>query len=262
MFSGNRALGVLHVICATGAMLQRVMVEERPSTEFELCAMLLLRIPNGSVCGEVVYKSVYVEVSPGFGVALGNVAGVEVAVERDLYEMASVSVNDMVSVYEARGMVPVVEKLVDEELPEQVEVGREIVIPWELTASEVDVLSETQLRKSLRRYGVGVTQRESRESLLRKFVGLMDEVQRRELGVLLAARDGMYALAGELQAGRSKRGVLLKELQEAEKNGNWSEVIKLGMRIRRLESGIMDVTAEPGSYSRDLDRDEWYQPNR
>lgn len=90
----------------------------------------------------------------------------------------------------------------------------------------------------------------------------MDEVQRREVCIALAAERGRFGAAAELQEGRSRRGRLLEELREAEGRAAWGEVVRIGRELHCVQDGIADVTAEPGSYDPYLDRDEWYRPNR
>lgn len=194
-------------------------------------------------------------------VVCANVGRIGCFMERVIYDGGSVKINDMVDVFEGRGAVRI---FVKEDFCRTGETSvREFVQrAGELKADDALRLSETQLRAVLALEGAGSRKGEGKMSLLRKLVVFMDEVERREVGIWLAAESGMYGVAAELQRGRSKRGVLVQRMKEAEREGKWGEVVKLGAELKVLESQIADVTADPGSYSKDLDQDEWYRPNR
>lgn len=190
--------------------------------------------------------------TPAVAICVAHGVGVDCFVQRDLYEMVAVRNADR-----ERIIASTTENAQGED-----RINLPFVIPWELTAEDVIRLSDSTLQNTLTRYNIATRALENRADLLRKFVKLMDETERRELGILLSAEQGRYGLAAELQRGRSKRGVVLNELKEAEERGEWNTVMKLGEHLRHLENGVMDITAEPGSYGGLLDRDEWYRPNR
>jgi hypothetical protein len=133
------------------------------------------------------------------------------------------------------------------------------VTPWECDCGRALNLSEDALRASLRAVGVGVLLAEGRDSLLLKFVDLMDETERREVLIAIAAERDLFGLAGELQAGRSERGKLRARMAEAE---DVDELFRLQKEADRLREQKADPTQEPGSYDPYLDQDPWYRPNR
>ena len=186
--------------------------------------------------------------TPCTALCIAHGVGVECFVERNTYDGVCVRNSDRADM------------VLGEDYPEDTQ--ERTVVPWELTADDVLDLSDAMLKSTLKKYDIPTRAMEARVDLLRKFVKLMDEVQRRELGIILAAEQGRYQLASDFQKGRSKRGLLLNELKEAEKREEWNTVLKLSERLRVLEDCTMDITAEPGSYSKLLDRDDWYRPNR
>lgn len=137
-----------------------------------------------------------------------------------------------------------------------------IKIPWECCYEEVLQLSDDSLRVSLRNVGVAVTSTEGQGSLLDKFAELMDEVERRELMIELAARNQMYSLAAELQSGRSERGKLVQQMRDAQKDGDWETAFRLKVETDHMKSLCADFTLDPESYDPDLDQDPWYRPCR
>jgi hypothetical protein len=137
-----------------------------------------------------------------------------------------------------------------------------VVAPWDVTYTDAMALSDASLRASLRAERVMVHSQESHRSLLLKFADLMDEVERRELLIKLAAEDELWGLAAELQRGRSDRGKLVHRMRAAEDQADWDEVFRLTCEVDRMKSCIADPTQEPGSYDPYLDQDPWYKPSR
>jgi hypothetical protein len=136
------------------------------------------------------------------------------------------------------------------------------IVPWDVSYKEVMSLSDGALRSSLRTALIAVRSQEDRRSLLRKFADMMDEVERRELLIELAAEDALWGLAAELQRGRSERGVLVRRMREAEGCADWDEVFRLKCEVDRMRACLADPTQEPGSYDPYLDQDPWYKPSR
>lgn len=138
----------------------------------------------------------------------------------------------------------------------------EKTIPWECCYKDVLLLSDDCLRASLRDVGVPVTSTEERSVLLEKYSELMDEVERREMLIELAAQNGMYAVAAELQEGRSERGKIVKRMREAQARGDLDESFRLKITADHMKSLCADFTQCPGSYDPYLDQDPWYRPSR
>ena len=199
--------------------------------------------------------------------AIGMAAGTRVGcfMSRQTFEKCAVKVLDMESVFISGGMQSVVEdikwekKYDDEEMKRKEE--ERLRDAWSLSTDEVLGLDENGIYEMLVKHGVRM-EREGWVSGLRALLPFLDEVVRREIGMRLAAENGDLGLAAELEKGKSERGKLRQELIEKEKEGSWNEVVRIAQRIRCIEDGIADITAEPGSYNKDLDRDEWYRPNR
>ena len=64
--------------------------------------------------------------------------------------------------------------------------------------------------------------------------------------------------AAALDAGTSKRGRLLAELQLAVQEERFSDAVELSSQLRTESARRMDVTQDEGSYDRYLDQDDWY----
>ncbi|CAB1109726.1 unnamed protein product [Ectocarpus sp. CCAP 1310/34] len=91
---------------------------------------------------------------------------------------------------------------------------------------------------------------------------LMDEAVRRDVLMARAWREGDFATAGELCAGKSERHIVAEQLQAALKDNDQDLASILMQRLEILESCRMDPTQDEGSYQRDLDVDEWYEADR
>lgn len=252
----NRAGASLHMLRLLSVDIIAACIEEAPSittSSLPLSGNIFLH-PAAS-------PPLCLPCHPAIALALANVANVACYISRDIFASASVTIHDMDTVYESHEGVTF--ELPHEATPTPDKAGASVAGPaCKLLAEDVFQMSSCVLRAQLRAEGVAVTSTEARESLLAKLAPRLDEVQRRELGILHAAKEGDYRRAAELQKGRSRRGELLEELRRSEREGEWGKAVRLGGVIRGIEGGIMDVTAEPGSYQRDLDRDEWYRPNR
>ncbi|CAM9453301.1 unnamed protein product [Ectocarpus sp. 12 AP-2014] len=90
----------------------------------------------------------------------------------------------------------------------------------------------------------------------------MDEAVRRDVLMARAWREGDFATAGELCAGKSERHIVAEQLQAALKDNDQDLASILMQRLEILESCRMDPTQDEGSYQRDLDVDEWYEADR
>lgn len=277
----NRAAVILSLLRTANARIAAAALLEAPSTtsnELHLQGVLYVEQCIASLYNERVFSGpVPVLVDPHFAVALANAVGCSCLLQTDTFHDASVRINHMDSTFASCGRNVVDCASVCPDLPdcdpENDEYGESdpALAPklgampkeiWGMTAADILDLSDEQLRSSLRSQNVAVLRKESRESLLGKIVEFMDEVQRRELGIVLAAQQEMYGLAAELQKGRSVRGRLLTELREAEKRGAWEDVVDLAAELKLIERQTHDITAEPGTYDRNLDQDDWYRPTR
>ncbi|CAM9523221.1 unnamed protein product [Scytosiphon promiscuus] len=90
----------------------------------------------------------------------------------------------------------------------------------------------------------------------------MDEAVRRDVLMARAWREGDFATAGELCAGKSERHIVAEQLQTAMKDNDGELAGILMQRLEILESCRMDPTQDEGTYQRDLDADEWYERDR
>lgn len=269
----NRAEAVLELLRVVRVRLVGASVEEVASAGagVQVRGFLFVEREVARLYGETVYHdgAERVDCDPGTAVAVANAARVSCYIRRELFDAAATPVRDVQTVFDARGAERVQARWAEEgqgescPLPSWDQEARRCgPKAWELKAEDVLVMGNSMLRAVLAACDVGTTASEGRESLLRKVADWMDEVERRELGIRLAADGEMYALAGELQRGRSRRGQLLQEMRDAEEDGRWDEAVRIGQEVRRIESQTADITAEPGSYSRYLDQDDWYKPNR
>lgn len=213
--------------------------------------------------GSAAVEEVNVPPAWAIGMAAGTRVGCFMA--RQTFEKCGVKVVDMESVFSSGGIQTVVEDVKWEKKEDSEEMERKteerLRDAWSLSTDEVLGLDENGIYRLLEKHGIRM-EREGWVSGLRALLPFLDEVVRREIGMRLAAENEDLKLAAELEKGRSERGKLRQELREKEKEGSWSEVVRIAQRIRWIEDGIADITAEPGSYNKDLDRDEWYRPNR
>lgn len=269
----NRAKAVLDLLRAVGVRLVGASVEEVASVDAGVQArgFLFVEREAARLYGETVYHGGprRVKCDLGTAVAVANAGRVPCYMRRELFDAAAMPVRDVQGAFDARGAENVQARWAEEGQGESCPLpmwdeGRRRRGPkaWELKAEDVLEMRDSMLRTVLSGCEVGTTGSEGRESLLRKVVDWMDEVERREVGIRLAANGEMYALAAELQRGRSRRGRLLQEMKEAEESGRWEEVVRIGQEVKRMEAQTADITADPGSYSRYLDQDDWYKPNR
>ncbi|CAN0258739.1 unnamed protein product [Pylaiella littoralis] len=90
----------------------------------------------------------------------------------------------------------------------------------------------------------------------------MDEAVRRDVLMARAWREGDFARAGELCAGKSERHIVAEQLQAAMKDQDEELAGILMQRLEILESCRLDPTQDEGSYQKDLDADEWYEMDR
>jgi hypothetical protein len=254
--------GTLRLVCAG--------VEEVAGVETGRVRVTgVLYVARSAMCGESdadEASAVRVEcLSPAVAVSLAAAAGVPCFILRDLFDVTSVRVSN----FDSCGLhEPAVVEAADTQPPvPPMEVGQGgacgdedvAVTPWECDSVRALGLSEDTLRVSLRAVGVAVVMSESRDSLLRKFVSLMDETERREVLIQIAASKEMFGLAGELQAGRSERGKLREQMQ---KTADVNELFQLQREANRRREQLADPTQEPGSYDPYLDQDPWYKPSR
>lgn len=259
----NRAEGMIRMLVELGVQVVGCSVEEvrhvGGESDVKVAGFLFVEREAGLV---------RVAVSVVEAAVVANVMEVGCLMKKEVFEGGAVVLNDMEAVYEGKGAVAVVaqERESDEGFGEPSSYERNA---WrktwraeELKADDVFSMQVGELREVLAAEGLGSSSDEDRMALLGRIVELMDEVERREVSIRVAADKGLYGVAAQLQRGRSARGKLMQEMREAEKEGRWAEVVRLGQEVKELEKGIADVTAEPGSYDRDLDRDEWYRPNR
>lgn len=279
----NRVATAITLLNTAGARIEAAVLVESAglsATTVSVRAAVYLAQRTAVLGGAQLFAdAVPIDVEVADAIALAAGAEAPLFVERVLYDDAATRVRDMVDVFAACGGRPV--ELEDQDGDDETgelreremqtamtvdqvenEAGRMLGQVDGLTAEDVGRASDAALRGLLRRCGLGVKRRESRESLLGRVAPLLDEVARRELAVMLAAQAGDYALAAELQRGRSRRGKLTAELKQAERDGEWGEVVRLAGELKVLERQTYDTTAEPGSYDRDLDQDEWYRPVR
>lgn len=259
----NRAEGMIRMLVELGVQVVGCSVEEVRHVGGEGVVQVA-----GFLFVEGEGGIVRVGVSVVEAVVVANVMEVGCLMKKDVFEGGAVIVSDMEAVYEGKGGVSVLTKEGNDEEMWKESPGNDKDgggRGWraqDLKADDVFAMDVGELRELLAAEGVGSSSDEDRMGLLGRVVEFMDEVERREVSIRVAADKGLYGVAAELQRGRSTRGKLLQQLKEAEKDGRWAEVVSLGQELKELEKGIADVTAEPGSYDKDLDRDEWYRPNR
>jgi len=139
-------------------------------------------------------------------------------------------------------------------LPEAVE-GKET---WQLAASDVQGLTDGQMRYLLRSKGVACARRQGRGELVAKLAPLLDEVERGRLLLSLAISDEDYQMAQALAEQKSERAVVKGKLEEAIKGERYGEAAALQERLEILTASRADITADEGSYDRFLDADDWY----
>lgn len=105
-------------------------------------------------------------------------------------------------------------------------------------------------------------QRSSPNPLDEMLLPLIDESVRRQYYIRDAEVRGDIERAAQLRAEKSKRQAALERAQEAREAGNPAAFERWETEAEFLESLRADVTQNEGSYSRFLDRDEWYEKDR
>jgi hypothetical protein len=91
---------------------------------------------------------------------------------------------------------------------------------------------------------------------------LIDESVRNEYNIRDAERRGDLNLANELKEKRSKRQMAKEKVDAARRDGNEDLAEKWESEAEFLEALRADVTQDEGSYSRFLDKDDWYERDR
>jgi hypothetical protein len=91
---------------------------------------------------------------------------------------------------------------------------------------------------------------------------LIDESVRNEYNVRDAERRGDLNLANELKAKRSNRQKAKEKVDAARRDGNEDLAEKWESEAKFQEALRADVTQDEGSYSRFLDKDDWYERDR
>jgi hypothetical protein len=91
---------------------------------------------------------------------------------------------------------------------------------------------------------------------------LIDESVRRQYLIRNAERSGDTARVEELKSAKSKYQAAKEKAEAARESGSDDATGKWESEAEFLETLRADVTQDEGSYSRFLDRDEWYERNR
>jgi hypothetical protein len=90
-------------------------------------------------------------------------------------------------------------------------------------------------------------------------VPLIDESIRRQYRIRDAERRRDYAEADSLRSLSSPRQIAIERAQQARDDGNEEEAIRMEEEAEFYKSLRADATQDESSYSRFLDRDEWYE---
>ena len=91
---------------------------------------------------------------------------------------------------------------------------------------------------------------------------LIDESVRNEYNIREAERRGDFSLANDLRNNKSDRQKAKEQVEAARREGNEDVAKEWENEAEFLESLRADVTQDEGSYSRFLDRDDWYERDR
>lgn len=247
----NRATVLRETLRACGVKCLAAVVREAPGLgqNFALDAALFLAWADDR--NNVMQLSV----SAPIAVALAALSNKPCYVRRDIIHKAAHPIH---SLHQLEQPAPPQSEAQRQSTPSQTPT----INAWELLADDVLNLKQPQLLNLVRQCGIPVRSDQPREQLLRALLDHMCEVQRRELLIAIAAERGRYDWAAQLQAQRSDRGRLWSEMRRLEEEGCYTEALQVAERLRRLEQNLHDVTQDPGTYDRDLDRDEWYRPTR
>ena len=93
-------------------------------------------------------------------------------------------------------------------------------------------------------------------------IPLLDEAVRRDLAVEAALKRGDIAGAAALMAGKSKRHAARDRAAQASADGDLAGEIRARDDESVYTAIRADITQDEGSYSRFLDKDEWYERQR
>jgi len=102
----------------------------------------------------------------------------------------------------------------------------------------------------------------SLDTLDRLLIPLIDESVRNQILFRDAERMGDSELASTLREKKSKRQVAKENAQKAINDGNDVEAVIWEQEADFYESLRADVTQDEGSYSKFLDKDDWYEEDR
>ena len=91
---------------------------------------------------------------------------------------------------------------------------------------------------------------------------LIDESVRNEVNIREAVRTGDEDLANKLKAKKSKRQKVKEQIDAARRDGNEDLAEEWENEAEFLEGLRADITQDEGSYSRFLDKDDWYERDR
>ena len=91
---------------------------------------------------------------------------------------------------------------------------------------------------------------------------LIDESVRNEWKIRDAVRRGDVDLANELKSKKSNLQIAREREKAARRDGNENLAKQWNEEAKFLETLRADVTQDEGSYSRFLDRDDWYERDR
>jgi hypothetical protein len=90
----------------------------------------------------------------------------------------------------------------------------------------------------------------------------IDESVRREYYIRQAVKVGDLELAQELESSKSMRQIAREKAEQAKDMGEEDVAVYWEREANLYASLRADVTQDEGSYSRFLDRDEWYERDR
>ena len=93
-------------------------------------------------------------------------------------------------------------------------------------------------------------------------IPLLDEAVRRDLAVEAALKRGDIAGAAALMAGKSKRHAARDRAAQASADGDLAGELRARDDESVYTAIRADITQDEGSYSRFLDKDEWYERQR
>jgi len=139
--------------------------------------------------------------------------------------------------------------------------GEDFVEAYELEMEKLERISETELRRILRRCGVATRRSDGKEFLIEQVLPFLDEIERRKYRIQEAVMNQEFGKAQELENGKSDRHIARDKMQKAVEEERFGDAQFWMNEYQWLTTQKADITQEQDAYDPYLDQDPWYRPS-